>query len=107
MTLLSVFTLFVEGGALFMCILTLLLVALFFAAWKAPAWVKEIGKIAYIFGIFSFLIACAQAAADIQMFQVEQCVLAGGLKVALICPIYGCIIYLISLIIRIVQKPRA
>ncbi len=109
MTLVSVFTLFVAGGALFMCILTLLLVALFFAAWKAPAWVKEIGKIAYIFGIFSFFISCAQAAADIQMCDVnlEQCVLAGGLKVALICPIYGCIIYLISLIIRIVQKPRA
>ena len=107
MTPLSVFTLFVEGGALFMCILTLLLVALFFAAWKAPAWVKEIGKIALAFGIFSFLISCAQAAADIQMFQVEQCVLAGGLKVALICPIYGYIIYMISLIIRIIQKPKA
>ena len=87
MKLVSVFTLFVAGGALFMCILTLLLVALF----------------------FSFLISCAQAAADIQMCDVnlEQCVLAGGLKVALICPIYGCIIYMISLIIRIVQKPRA
>ena len=109
MTLLSVFTLFVEGGALFMCILTLLLVALFFAAWKAPAWVKEIGKIAYIFGIFSFLISCVQAASVVHMCKeyVSQNVLAGGLKVALICPIYGCIIYMISLIIRIVQKPRA
>lgn len=109
MTPLSVFSLFLEGGALFMCILTLLLVALFFAAWKAPAWVKEIGKIAYIFGIFSFFISCTQAASFIQMCKdnLDQSVLAGGLKVALICPIYGCIIYMISLIIRIVQKPRA
>ena len=105
----TVSDLFVQGDAGWMSILTIELAFIFFAAWKAPAWVKEIGKIAYIFGIFSFLISCAQAASFIQMCKdnLDQSVLAGGLKVALICPIYGCIIYMISLIIRIVQKPRA
>ena len=105
----TVSDLFVQGDAGWMSILTIELAFIFFAAWKAPAWVKEIGKIAYIFGIFSFLISCAQAASFIQMCKdnLDQSVLAGGLKVGLICPIYGCIIYMISLIIRIVQKPRA
>ena len=46
------FTLFVEGGAIFMSILTIMLLALLLAAWKAPAWVKEIGIIALVLGIF-------------------------------------------------------
>ena len=37
------FTFFIEGGIGFMSVLTVLLVAIFFAAWKAPRWVKEIG----------------------------------------------------------------
>ena len=37
---------FIEGGPISMAILTVLLVAVFFAAWKAPRWVKEIGSIA-------------------------------------------------------------
>ena len=41
---------FVQGGLAFMSILTVLLVAIFFAAWKAPRWVKEIGQIALFFG---------------------------------------------------------
>ena len=40
------FKMFVDGGPIFMSVLTVLLVALFFAAWKAPRWVKEIGKFA-------------------------------------------------------------
>ncbi len=33
-------------------------------------------------------------------------VISGGLKVTLISVLYGMIIYLVSLVIRIVQKPR-
>ena len=40
--------LFLEGGPLFMSILTLLLALLFLAAWKAPAWVRDIGNIALV-----------------------------------------------------------
>ena len=39
----NVFELFMEGGPLGMALLTILLVLMLFAAWKAPAWVKEIG----------------------------------------------------------------
>ena len=40
---------FIEGGPAFMAVLTVLLVAIFFAAWKAPRWVKEIGNFALAF----------------------------------------------------------
>ena len=40
------FKIFMQGGAGFMTILTVLLVAIFFAAWKAPRWIKEIGTFA-------------------------------------------------------------
>ena len=36
------FKIFMQGGAGYMTILTILLVAIFFAAWKAPRWIKEI-----------------------------------------------------------------
>ena len=46
----NIFTLFVEAGAGFMTIITLMLIAMFFAAWKAPAGIKEIGLLALAFG---------------------------------------------------------
>ena len=46
----NVFELFTEGGLFGMAVLTILLVLLLFAAWKAPAWVKEIGQAALIWG---------------------------------------------------------
>ena len=36
--------LFVEGGLAGMIAITVLLICLFLAAWKAPKWVKEIGR---------------------------------------------------------------
>lgn len=48
----NVFELFMEGGPIGLTILTILLVLMFFAAWKAPAWVKEIGQAALIWGFF-------------------------------------------------------
>ena len=44
------FKLFMQGGAGYMTILTVLLVAIFFAAWKAPRWIKEIGIFALEIG---------------------------------------------------------
>ena len=41
-----------QGGPVGMSILTALLVALLFAAWKAPAWVKEIGAAGLAFSLF-------------------------------------------------------
>jgi len=103
-----------------MATLTVLLVAIFFAAWKAPRWVKEIGKFALVFGFFSLMLglrqmftALQQVAMDLDsstvsgMFDlVSPGVLLGGLKVALIPVLYGMIIYLISLVVRVILKPR-
>ena len=90
-----------------MSVLTVLLVAIFFAAWKAPRWVKEIGAFALAFGFLSLIIALQQMFDVISSgADVPQVVLGAGLKVALIPLIYGIIIYLVSLVVRVIQKPR-
>lgn len=45
------FQLFFEGGWLGMSLLTVELICLLFAAWKAPAWVREIGLLALVTGV--------------------------------------------------------
>ena len=104
----NVFQLFVSGGYLNMSIITLLLVALFFAAWKAPAWVKEIGLIALAFSVMATLIGCVQMAGVLQAEPevVSPNFIWGGLKVAPVPVIYGFIVYIISLVIRLIKKPR-
>ena len=113
------FKIFMQGGAGFMTILTVLLVAIFFAAWKAPRWIKEIGSFALVFGFLTYLIglyqmfmALQQVASDIGegvtgVFDlVSPDVLFGGMRVGLIPVFYGVIIYLVSLVVRVVKKPR-
>ena len=113
------FKLFIQGGPVFMTILTVLLVAIFFAAWKAPRWIKEIGAFALVFGFLTLLIglyqmfeALQQVATDIGegvtgVFDlISPGVLFGGLKIALIPVFYGIIIYLISLVVSVIKKPR-
>ena len=101
------FELFDLGGIHVMTCLTIILLALLLAAWKAPAWVKEIGLIALVVGVLSFLIGFFIAAWDVvQAGGIAQHVVWGAFRVAVIPPIYGLLIYLVSLIIRIIQKPR-
>jgi len=101
------FSLFVEGGVPWMTSLTLIFIALLLAAWKAPAWVREIGKFAAVFGFFSTLVGFMQAGKDIAAAGgITQDVLWYGMRAAFITTAYGLIIYMVSLIIRIVQKPR-
>ncbi len=90
-----------------MGILTLELIALLLAAWKAPGWVKEIGIIALITGLLSTMLSFSQAAnAVIAAGDISPYLVWGGIKVCLITIIYGTLIYFVSLVIRIVQKPR-
>ncbi len=90
-----------------MGILTIELVFLLIAAWKAPAWVKEIGLMALITGILGTLIGMQQACDAIQRAgDISLGIMAGGMKVALITVVYGGLIYFASLIIRIIHKPR-
>jgi biopolymer transport protein ExbB/TolQ len=90
-----------------MGLLTIVLVFLFIAVWKAPAWVREIGHIALILGFLSTLLGFAQAGDAISKAgDVSMDLIASGIKIALIPTIYGGLIYLVSLIMRIILKPR-
>ena len=113
------FKLFMEGGPVFMSVLTILLVGLFFAAWKAPRWVKEIGNFALAFGCLSMLLGFRQMFSALQQVAlgigesvsgvfdlISPGVFFGGMKVGLIPVIYGVIIYLVSLVLRVILKPR-
>ncbi len=104
----NLFNLFISGGPVGMIIITLLFIALFFAAWKAPAWVKEIGKAALAVGAFWTLLGYLQVADFIQGYaeDISINVLAGGIKVGLVPVLYGLIVYFVSLILRVIHKPR-
>ena len=103
----NVFELFTEGGLFGMAVLTILLVLLLFAAWKAPAWVKEIGQTALIWGFFWEFAGIYQMLDVLQgLNDVPISVIYGGAKVALVPVMYGMLIYLASLVIILVQKPR-
>ena len=52
--------LFVEGGLGWMIGISLFLIAMLIAAWKAPRWVREIGIGALIFAIFGTLMGLLQ-----------------------------------------------
>ena len=90
-----------------MTFLTVNLLALLLSAWKAPEWVKEIGMIALGAGVLGFLVGWIKAADDIAAAgDIHPAIVWGGMRIAVITPIYGLIIYLVSLFIRIIQKPR-
>ena len=100
-------SLFIEGGWPGMIAITLLLIALLLAAWKAPKWVKEIGIGALVVSIFWTLQGLLQMFDVLQRFgDTPFSVICGGLKVTLISVLYGLIVYFISLVIRVIQKPR-
>ena len=103
----NIFQLFLSGGYGFMSIISLLLVGLFFAAWKAPNWIKEIGLAALAFGFMFSFIGLIQMADVLQAEpEISPNVIWGGVKVAPIPLIYGIIVYIISLVLRVLKKPR-
>lgn len=113
------FRLIITSGVIPMSILTVLQVAVFFAAWKAPQKVKEIGILALMFAIFKYLTSlyntftalfdvASTSGEDITgLFDlVSPTVFYGSCKVSLVSLMYGVIIYMVSLVIRIIQKPK-
>lgn len=99
---------FMAGGWHFMALITLVLICALFAAWKAPAWVKPLGKVAIAIGVLSFLMGvqdmadcCAKVGSEIPFS-----VYCSGFKVALIAPIYSIIVYVIITIADTVRRPR-
>lgn len=101
------FRIFIEGGVFIMSLLTVELIVLLLAAWKAPAWVRDIGRLAIVtFTIYALtglinLFGCLAATADI-----DPSILYGGLHVMLIQMCYALVVYGISLFIHLLQKPR-
>ena len=99
---------FMAGGWPCMAIITLVLVCALFAAWKAPAWVKSLGKVALAVGIISLLWGLQDMAEVCQEAgpQFPFSVYCGGFKVALIAPIYSIIVYVIITLADMVRRPR-
>ena len=92
------------------CTITLLLIALFFVAWKAPAWVKETGLVAlaagWLWTLLEFM-AMAKAVLDCELEPgIDANIIWGAVPIALFPAVYGIVVYIISLIIRIIRKPR-
>lgn len=99
---------FMAGGWHFMAIITLVLVCALFAAWKAPAWVETLGRVAIAIGVYAFLSGVADMANTCA--QVGETfpfsVYCGGFKVALIAPLYSIIVYIVITIVDMVRRPR-
>ena len=90
-----------------MGIITLILVLVFLAAWKAPAWVSNLGKLGLVTGILGTLFGISQMLDYLGgNAETPAAVIYRGLKVTLIPLYYGIFVYIIGLIISTVQKPR-
>lgn len=91
-----------------MNVITLCLIGMCFAAWKAPRWVKEIGLLALCTGMLSMMVGLYSVFDVVQSsgYPVSFTLLCGGLRVGLIAPLYGTIVYMVSLLLRIAVKPR-
>lgn len=99
--------LFYQGGPLFMTILTILLLGVIVCFWKFPEWTKEVGLLALSVGILGQIIGLYSAFQGIeQMGQVSQQMMAGGLKVSSITTVYGLLIYILSIVLRLINKSR-
>jgi len=98
--------LYQQGGYLPMSFVTILLIVLLIAAWKRPAWVKEIGLIALAFGILWITTGTIESGYTMQDegLIVSPNVVWSGLKCWLIPVAYGIIVYIVSLVIRIIRK---
>ena len=103
-----------------MSLITMLLVALLFAAWKAPAWVRNIGLISLacgflfgamglyqMYGVLQESYRAFNEAGDISPSNLmPPAVIYGGYKCVLVPIIYGIIIFIVSQIAYLCQKPR-
>ena len=98
--------LFQLGGFIPMSVVSVLLIALLLAAWKAPGWVKEIGLIALSFGFLWITIGTIKSGYTMQdeYLLVSPNVVWSGLKCWLTPVAYSIIVYIISLVIRIFRK---
>lgn len=99
---------FVNGGIVSMSMITLLLVLMLFAVWKAPRWIKEIGLAAPVLSVIMVLAHWCQAASAVIKCNgaIHPNIIWAGVRYSGILIVYGLIVYLVSLILRIILKPR-
>lgn len=116
----AMLNLFRMGGPLFMGILTgllfiILAIAVFYLvtivrkdyknleeARKRLGYIKSIGLFALVTGILGQMIGLFMAFTAIeQAMDVSPAIMAGGLKVSMIAPMYGMVIFLVSYILWI------
>ncbi|AHM59444.1 biopolymer transport protein [Flammeovirgaceae bacterium 311] len=106
------FDLFIEGGWLFMSLITLLALAMLFFAAKGASlvygkgvvptpgslyYIRFFGMLALVTGILGQLIGLYEAMKMIsKMGEVSQQILAGGIKVSSITTLYGFLVFLIA-----------
>ena len=89
--------LFFEGGILFMSVISFFLIMTGVSFYTHSEKLKTYGNLGLVSGLLGSLMGLYSALNFIQQAgNVSPAVLAGGLRVALICSIYGIIVYLIS-----------
>jgi len=68
-------------------------------------WLKSIGTLGLVVGIFGQLIGLFSALSTIEMSQgISPAILLGGLKVSLITTLYGLLIYITHLVCSMILK---
>jgi hypothetical protein len=96
--------LFLEGGWLFMSLLTFFLLGVIYAGLKHKKALKLFGILALGTGVLGQLIGLFQMYEGINSMggEISQLMLVGGLKVSSITTLYGLIIYIISVLLRLI-----
>ena len=90
-----------------MSVLTIEFIGVLLAAWKAPGWVKEAGLIAFITGFIGTVLGFIQIGFSVAEAQgIAPFIIWIGVRVALMTLLYGSLIYGVSLVIRMIQKPK-
>lgn len=90
-----------------MTILTLELVGLLLAAFKAPRWVSSIGSIALCSGLLNTFFGLFNVFTALQLAgDISPTLVFGGCRSTLIGIIYGISVYVLSRVIKIIHTPR-
>ena len=98
---------FFMGGSGPMTVLTIFLIGILNAAWKAPNWVRDLGFSAVIASLCWVSITVVQMCTAFMAHpDMSANVIWGGLLCMSLPIVYSMFIYLIALLISTFQKPR-
>jgi biopolymer transport protein ExbB/TolQ len=100
-----------EGGPIFMVPLVLLLVVIVFLFVKGlkdnteknQKLINSLALFSFVFGVLGFVIGLLGALEDISIVgDISPAVLAGGIKIGLLAPTFGMVIFLIGKLFTII-----